>query len=257
MTWNKLKWIAAAAMLIDHIAAVLVIPLQPFLFEVFGVDYVVTYYGNYVMRCVGRLAFPIFAYGITQGCAYTRDPKKYLLRLGVFALISEIPFNLAIERELTFGMHNVLFTLFLGAVCCFLWEYFASRGRAWIAVVLSVGIIALAQFADTDYAGIGVACIFLPYVFFEKKSWRLLCVAACVAVEYVLIYNWPLLAAGQGFSPASAFFLLGGLCGVGLLALYNGKPGSKKAKYFFYGFYPAHLLLLAVLNFTVFAPYYP
>ncbi len=256
MTWNKLKWVAITAMLIDHIAAALAGPLQPFLFYTCGVDYTVTYYVYYIMRCIGRLAFPIFAYGITQGCAYTRSPKKHLLRLGVFALIAELPYNLAFDHELTFGMHNVFFTLFLGALCCNIWEVLASRGKAWVAILPIVGIIALAQFAETDYAGLGVACIILPYVFFEKKSWRLLCVAAAMAVEYVLLFNWPLLSAGQGVSPISFAYLAGALAGVGLLAVYNGKPGSRKMKYFFYVFYPAHLSILAALNFTVFAPYF-
>ena len=77
MTWNVLKWVAIAAMLIDHTAAVLGGWLPPLC--------------SGLMRDVGRIAFPIFAYGIAQGCVYTHSARRYLGRLLLFALISEVP----------------------------------------------------------------------------------------------------------------------------------------------------------------------
>ena len=91
-----LKWIAIISMLIDHIGAVL-FPWCEW------------------MRIVGRLAFPIFAYLLVEGFVYTKDVKKYLVRLGLFALISEIPFDLAFFGTVFAPVHqNVFFELFCG-----------------------------------------------------------------------------------------------------------------------------------------------
>ena len=98
MTWNVLKWVAIAAMLIDHTAAVMG-GLFPF-----------SWYDP--MRDVGRIAFPIFAYGIAQGCVYTHSARRYLGRLLLFAVLSEIPYRLALRAgSLAFGLFNVFFTL--------------------------------------------------------------------------------------------------------------------------------------------------
>ena len=102
MTWNVLKWVAIAAMFIDHTAAVMG-GLFPF-----------SWYDP--MRDVGRMAFPIFAYGIAQGCVYTHSARRYLGRLLLFAVLSELPYRLALRAgSLAFGLFNVFFTLLAGA----------------------------------------------------------------------------------------------------------------------------------------------
>ena len=107
MTWNVFKWVAIAAMLIDHTAAVLG-GLFPF-----------SWYDP--MRDVGRIAFPIFAYGIAQGCVYTHSARRYLGRLLLFAVLSEIPLPPGPEGRFP-GLWptsiNVFFTLLAGAACC-------------------------------------------------------------------------------------------------------------------------------------------
>ena len=118
MTWNVLKWVAIAAMLIDHTAAVMG-GLFPF-----------SWYDP--MRDVGRIAFPIFAYGIAQGCVYTHSARRYLGRLLLFAVLSEIPYRLALRAgSLAFGLFNVFFTLLAGAACCQLVKFCRSKGRRW------------------------------------------------------------------------------------------------------------------------------
>ena len=106
MTWNVLKWVAIAAMFIDHTAAVMG-GLVPF-----------SWYDP--MRDVGRMAFPIFAYGIAQGCVYTHSARRYMGRLLLFAVLSEVPYQLALGQPLPprFATTNVFFTLFAGAACC-------------------------------------------------------------------------------------------------------------------------------------------
>lgn len=243
MTWNVLKWVAIAAMLIDHTAAVLGGWLPPLC--------------SGLMRDVGRIAFPIFAYGIAQGCVYTHSARRYLGRLLLFAVLSEIPYRLALEAgSRSFGLHNVFFTLFAGAACCQIVKFCRSKGKhwAWAAVVPVGAIVLLCEILGTDYGGFGVLCVLLPYLFWESKPARIIALGSVVAFLYVVVSHF------QGFSYPLWWMenpsALGGmlrqtlfaLAGVGLVALYNGQPGSKKGKWFFYVFYPAHLLALWLLR---------
>ena len=243
MTWNVLKWVAIAAMLIDHTAAVLGGWLPPLC--------------SGLMRDVGRIAFPIFAYGIAQGCVYTHSARRYLGRLLLFAVLSELPYRLALRAgSLAFGLFNVFFTLLAGAACCQIVKFCKSKGKhwAWAAVVPVGAIVLLCEILGTDYGGFGVLCVLLPYLFWESKPARIIALGSVVAFLYVVVSHF------QGFSYPLWWMenpsALGGmlrqtlfaLAGVGIIALYNGQPGSKKGKWFFYVFYPAHLLALWLLR---------
>ena len=244
MTWNVLKWVAIAAMLIDHTAAVLGGWLPPLC--------------SGLMRDVGRIAFPIFAYGIAQGCVYTHSARRYLGRLLLFALISEVPYQLALGQPLPprFATTNVFFTLLAGAACCQIVKFCRSKGRrwAWAAVVPVAAIVLLCEILGTDYGGFGVLCIVLPYLFWESKPARLISLGSAVAFFYIVVVHF------SGFSsplwwvgnPAQFWYMarqtVFALVGVGLVALYNGQPGSKRGKWVFYVFYPAHLLALWLLR---------
>ena len=93
---NILKSIACISMLIDH----------------FGIVFMEN---NRLMRAMGRLAFPIFAFLIVQGLFHTSDIRKYIVRLGLFAVVSEIPFDLAMHDTLWYpGAQNIFFTLTAG-----------------------------------------------------------------------------------------------------------------------------------------------
>lgn len=116
LSGSTVKIIAVAAMLIDHTAAVVLI-------RMLYTDWSQGLYGIYsVMRDIGRLGFPIFCFLLVEGFQRSKNLKKYALRLGIFALVSEIPFDLAITGHLVhFGYQNVYFTLLLGllALCAF------------------------------------------------------------------------------------------------------------------------------------------
>ena len=244
MTWIVLKWVAIAAMFIDLPAAVLGGWLPPLC--------------SGLMRDVGRIAFPIFAYGIAQGCVYTHSARRYLGRLLLFALISEVPYQLALGQPLPprFATTNVFFTLFAGAACCQIVKFCKSKGRrwAWAAVVPVGAIVLLCEMQHTDYGGFGVLCILLPYLFWESKPARLIALGSVVAFLYIVVNNFggfssPLWWVGN---PAQFWYMARqtafALAGVGLVALYNGQPGSKRGKWVFYVFYPAHLLALWLLR---------
>ena len=164
-----------------------------------------------MMRFVGRLAFPIFCFLLIEGFEHTHDVKKYALRLLSFCLVSEIPFDLLFNGKiLESGYQNVFFTLFIGLMVMWGFQVVENQER-------------FAKFKKVIFdAGIGVACIVLLYVFRKKKSYQLL--AGCIG------FSWEL-TAPLAFIP---------------IAFYNGKRGLS-LKYFFYIFYPAHLLILYII----------
>lgn len=229
-----LKIIALACMILDHLGAVF-----PMYFPI-------------VFRIIGRVAFPIYVYLIADGCRHTRSMPKYLLRLGIFALISQIPFDLAFNNQQAYlPVHisfirdtNVFYTLFLGALCVFLFQKlqtFNSSLLAASALLPLLAVMRLAEWMQTDYGGFGVAFVFLMYVV-PKKVPRLMVMALCCLYEFypvalgLVLDDYALYANARGL-----WMLAACLLAVPLAALYNGQRGPKM-KWFFYVSYPAHLL---------------
>ena len=199
----QLKCIAIVSMALDHTGAVL-------------------YPSQIWLRCLGRIAFPIFCFLIVEGFFHTHDVRRYMGRLGVFALISEIPYDLAFRGvPLEYAHQNVFFTLLIGIGMMVLLE----RNREWpVKAVILLLAMWLAVLIRSDYNFRGVLLIFVFYIFHE--------------------YRWLAVTAGGFWN----FLYQGviqkyGVLSVLPLALYNGERG-RKMKYFFYIFYPAHLLLL-------------
>ena len=226
---SVLKWIAVASMFIDHCTAVLVEGSWASGIRVVSFDWYL------VLRGVGRFAFPIYCFLLAEGLLHTRNVKKYLLRLGLFALISEVPFDLAFRRTFfTLNYQNVFFTLFLGLLALSQWQWLTQKKdfrAVWWRQALGLLFIALmgaaAYFCKTDYGWQGVAVISLMYLLRKLPIPRDL---GCLAVLYT-----------------SSILELAAFPDVLLFRLYNGERG-RQSKYFFYIFYPAHLLLLAGLR---------
>lgn len=237
LSGSTLKLIAIITMLIDHVGAAVVARILA------SGDGSGTLYGVYfALRNIGRIAFPIFCFLLVEGFEHTRDRKKYALRLLAFALISEIPFDLAFSSKvLEFGYQNVFFTLFLGLLTIMAFHTVEEKmgwhpllrgdGQqpkeywrvllSWIALtgVVLAGM-GCAYLLRTDYAARGVMCILVLYLFRRNRGMQIL--AGCLA------FFWWELPALVAFIP---------------IAFYNGKRGWN-IKYFFYLFYPVHLLLL-------------
>lgn len=232
-----LKWIAVLTMLIDHIALALLwfgyMARHP---HAAGA---LTLY--YAMRVVGRLAFPIYCFLLAEGLYHTHSKGKYLLRLAVFALLSEIPFDLAFNRTiLEFGYQNVFFTLTLGLCAAWGWERL-TRGKSFWAPFLRVAggalcvgcAMAAAWALRTDYGALGVLLIFVFWLFRGRELPLALGVAAVLLLMVALgRSHWSELAALLALLPLHA---------------YNGRRG-RQPKAFFYIFYPAHLVLLFLLR---------
>lgn len=217
MTANKLKLIAITTMLIDHIAAMFLWGDSSY----------------FILRMIGRIAFPIFAFLIAEGYVRTRDVKKYAIRLLIFAFISEIPFNLAFGNKIFYlGHQNVFFTLFLGLLAIISYNYFNYEYREPILGFFSVVAIGyLAALLNTDYGLFGVAMIFIFYVY--RNNFR----AIAIVIAIINIYMW-------GLQPFAIMALP-------LIYLYNNQKG-KQLKYLFYVFYPAHLFILWLIEYYVF-----
>ena len=232
-----LKWFAIVTMLIDHTGAALLYGLAKARHGWGSGLCSQEFYS--ATRVIGRLAFPVFCFLLIEGLFHTRSRWKYLLRLTVFALISEIPFDLAFNSGwLDFaGGQNVFFTLALGLGACAAWDWLTKgndpnceplRGVAAIlAVAAACGGAVLLR---TDYSGLGVALIFVMYILRDKPFARDLLAGGVLCLMFTL--------ANSHWIEALA------ILSFPLLHLYNGQRGRQN-KYFFYIFYPAHLMILA------------
>jgi hypothetical protein len=234
---STLKMIAVITMLIDHIGAGILGrvlsaggvagitgTMAATLFA--GLSYQELYQVYHVMRQIGRIAFPIYCFLLVEGFDHTRNRKKYAIRLGIFALISEIPFDLAFRsRMLETGYQNVFFTLFIGLCTMIGVQYVLEHVRKPVLslvaelAIMFAGMI-MAEVLSTDYGALGVFCIMVFYLCRHNRLMQI--VAGCLA------FCWWELPALLAFIPI--FF-------------YNGKRGWN-IKYFFYAFYPVHLLLI-------------
>ncbi len=221
MSGNALKWIAIVTMLIDHTACVLVSD---------------TWLLHTVMRIIGRFAFPIFCFLIAEGVFYTKNRKNYLMRMALFALLSEIPFDLAFSAGPAHWLddQNVFFTLTLGILGLVLYERFSARLQ-YGALLFPVLCMAAAWLLRTDYGALGVLMITLAYLLRRNKALRLGGMAA-TNLALTLKFGWSI-----------QFF---GCAALVPLGFYNGQRGrvTRFGQYFFYAFYPLHLLLLCAVR---------
>jgi hypothetical protein len=204
-----LKMIAVITMLTDHIGAIL--------------------YPQYLfLRVIGRLAFPIYCFLLAEGFFHTGNRKKYGLRLFLFALLSEIPYDLAFHKTFFYmGGQNVFVTLFIGLVLMEALSHLSKNGKHMLLGAVAVVAAALvAEFIGSDYGAQGIFLIAVFYLMRGRQLTRNLSYAA-VTVCFNL-YN-----SIQWFSVAALL----------PISFYNGKKGLS-CKYFFYAFYPVHLLIL-------------
>lgn len=206
-----LKLIAVMAMVIDHVG-----------WGFFANDI--------VMRSIGRIVFPIFAYQIAVGYLHTRDPKKYMSRLFTFALISQIPFTLYFE---TFTL-NVLVTLLLGLVSIYLLDK-----KKYIFLL---PVIAFAIFVPMDYGLYGVMFPVIIYLLRDKPKWVVVLSIFIWTLGHMIYYEWTI-----------QIFAVVGL----IMALYLPLPDKqiRLPRYFFYAFYPLHLIVLFIVKW-IFIFYY-
>lgn len=204
------------------------------------------------MTCVGRLAFPIFAFLVAEGFVRTRSRARYARRLLIFALISEVPFDLLAAGRPVYPFHqNVLWTFLIALGCMQLLEWAKADPRPAARFVLSAGAVLGGFLAGTafmvDYFGPGVWTV-LVFYFFRGDGWRQrLGQLLCLLFLNGWLLGGPSLTAALGplmlVLPIQAFAVLA----LPFIWLYRGRQGphGRAVRWLFYGFYPAHLLVLA------------
>lgn len=218
---NIIKWIAIITMVIDHVGAILFPQYE-------------------IFRYIGRIAFPLFAFLLVEGYVHTSNVKKYLLRLLIFALISEIPFDIAMYgKAFYWGHQNIFWTLAAGLLVLTLIDRVCKNKFAGMAGGFVLGFITLiiAEVVHADYGAGGIVLIFI-FFYFKEKQW----------LKYILMAI--LFAVGYGSVQ------LFGLIAVVPMMLYNGERGKYSMKYFFYVFYPVHLLILHLIWMKTFAHFW-
>lgn len=239
---RALKMIAVVTMLVDHVAAVLIIKMlisdemmriidngESKVLSILSLDCMDVINIYQIMRDIGRIAFPIYCFMLVEGFLRTRNIHRYLGRMFLFALISEIPFDLAFAGQVFYWEYqNVMFTLLAGLLAMYLSDLLRQKlNHKFLQLVTTVGVWLLcmqaAEWMMTDYGAKGVACIGVLYIF---RYWR-----GLQLIGGALAFSWEM--------PAPVSFLL--------IALYNGKKG-RSMKQFFYAFYPVHLLILYLIS---------
>ena len=187
------------------------------------------------LRMIGRLAMPLFSFCIAEGYAHTRDKNRYLLRMGIFALISEVPFDLAFEGKVGFGHQNIMLTFFLSILALKIFDLIRGEeprniGKTVLGTLAVLVMAGLALLLRADYTIFAVIAVFLFYVLRNRH---------------------PLVRSGAGVGFLALTRTMGYYCTTGFslipLLLYNGKRG-RGLKWLFYAFYPGHLLALFVLK---------
>ena len=211
--------------------------------------------GNNWLTCIGRLAFPIFAFVLVEGYFHTRNLKRYALRLLLFAVLSEIPFNLMYSSSVIYPFHqNVIWTLLIGLWMIHLNEK-AKEKQPYLRILTAVGtillgpLLGLVSFADYNSAGV---LMILVFYFFRGRHWW--CYLGQIAGMYYINFEmlkglvFPVSLLGvnleipqQGLAILSLIFLW----------LYQGRRGisAKWFQYLCYWFYPAHMLLLWLIRY--------
>lgn len=237
---GALKIIALTAMFIDHFAAVFLYNYIRTAGESGNAAYLtinnlVVFY--YICRIVGRIAFPIYIFLLVEGLTHTRNQWKYALRMFVFAIISEIPFDLCFNisknkllggQFIEFGYQNVFFTLFIGLlviigikeISCQNWNNLL-KGLCK-AFFIAAGAL-LAWVLKTDYSVMGVIAIAVMYIWKERRG-----VGSFFMCIVLLAGNLLEFAAFPAIIPIS---------------MYNGRKGIS-CKWLFYVFYLVHLFIL-------------
>ena len=195
-----------------------------------------------ILRCVGRLAFPLFAFMAVEGYLHTRSLKKYLLRLLMLAVISEIPFDLLVSGSVFDPMHqNVIWTIILGLCCIRAFENISADRKMMLSAVVIIASLAAAIIARVDYSSVGVLTLLAFYAFRGNTvRCRLMQLLSLAFINLVLL-------GGIEFAfPYQALAVLS----LPIIWLYDGSQGPhngfiKAANYLFY---PAHMLILALFS---------
>ena len=228
---NALKYIVIVTMVLDHVA--------------WGFDSSLPLMVTTLFHFVGRLTGPTMAYFLYEGYVHTRDVAKYQKRLGIFAIISWLPFaffesgiDKLIDRPFFLLQQSVIFTLFLGITALRIWD--SSKLKKSDKIVLIVVLCLLSSIGDWPVMDV-LGPLFL-YIYRNDKKKKYIALTLVYLPNLLLVF-------------VSGWYNIGVLLvPIMIVYCYNGNGGSKSAfnKWFFYVFYPLHLIILGILKWYVF-----
>ncbi|MBR5614713.1 MAG: hypothetical protein IKW64_05375 [Clostridia bacterium] len=220
---NQLKMIAIVTMTVDHIGSYI---LKEFL----------------ILRIIGRLAYPIFAYMIAEGCKYTKNRKKYLGMMSVLAFAYQTVFF-----AVTKSLHQcILVTFSLSIALIYIIDYARAKRSTQSKALVLLAFLTVFLMTETvprhfnnigfdvDYRFFGVL---VPIAVYVVDSWR----------DKLFMFAFSLVLLAGYFGGIQWFSLLT----VPLLAVYNERRGKANLKYFFYIYYPLHLAVIYLIGFFV------
>lgn len=214
------------------------------------------------LNIIGRIAFPLFCFQIVIGYKHTKNVNKYLLRLFIFSLISQIPFSLFTYVYLgQIDLLNVFFTLSLGLLAIYILDTVPKKYKI-LALLIDIFIMIFAEFAKTDYGWFGVCLILCFYLFYNDKKSK---PTKKVSENSITFFNNNILFClvyltlciikySSYFGLTYTYIVIAEIIGtffpVIFMLLYNGKKGPG-LKYLFYIFYPLHLLILVIAHYLI------
>lgn len=235
LTTNTLKSIAILTMTLDHIG--------------FGFYSYLPTSVYYILRGIGRIAFPIFCFMIAEGMYHTSSRLRYCSRLFIFAVLSEIPYDLLGRNVLfNFSEQNVLFTLLAGALTIWGMEALSGKGRhlSLLSFFLLFACCTIVTLCNTDYRYFGILYIVIFY--FLRRNRAVMFGTFASVVTFSVIQNTIMF----GSTP---FYFIGFLAILSILPLscYYGKKGARSffLKYWFYFYYPLHMLALYFIRLSL------
>ena len=273
---GNLKMIALFCMTLDHFAVAI---LDSLMMKGQGGRSIITVVLYLILRLIGRVAFPIYCFFIAEGYERTHNKLKYLLRLFLLAVISEVPFDMVLfHKFFSMGACNVFWTLSLGLVTIWITDSYERIKDKKVLVfivrlIISMGAFLLADAFETDYSSVGILTILLMFWVKKGEKWLSAALTVLAFLSGMLVNGIDLgsegyieiaiglfcvcliaFTAGKKFAPicgAIALLLsdlteITGFFAVPLIAMYNGQKGRMN-KWLFYFYYPGHLLILVLL----------
>lgn len=212
--------------------------------------------GNDWLTCIGRIAFPIFAFLLVEGYFHTKNLKKYVLRLLLFAFLSEIPFNLALGSRWFYPIHQNVLWSFLIAIGLIHWNEKARKsGKLWKRLLVGLSTVVIGYLAGiltmVDFYHAGILTVLVFYFFRQRKWWCYigqLFFLWYINAEILGGFTYEFVLWGHTWHILRQSFALLALIPIWL---YRGKQGyhNKALQYTYYAFYPVHLLILGLLKF--------
>ena len=234
-------------------------------------DHIGYFWNIHSLRVIGRIAFPIFVYMIYNGYRYTSSKGKYALRLTIFAIGTQIPFNLFVYGQLFYNNGNVFFTLLAALLSLWSFDFMLHRkGLRWLCFLPTLVLCFLYYkgVIVSDYGMVGIVLILVFYLCdHEGAVWKLLTVLGFYCGIYCnellaffrtiillilgqktafpVLSNWSITQVYAGFA-LPLIFAYNGEKGT-----IRGKTGGKVLQYGFYLFYPLHMVLLYLLTYII------